>query len=271
MKQKYPPIEAKETGYLDVGDGHRIYWEESGNSEGVPVVFLHGGPGSGTNEGHRCSFNPEIYRIILFDQRGCGKSTPHAELAYNTTWDLVADMEKLRKFLKIDTWVIFGGSWGSTLALAYAQTHPDSVKALILRGIFLGRKKEVQWFYQEGAHHFFADEWEKYIEPIPEKERGEMIRAYYKRLTSNDSAIRRRMASTWSAWESVNLKLVFDPKLFSEFTEDFHADALARVECHYFMNNCFFETDRDFHGNAPDGLGMVDHYGSAHGFIEQNL
>lgn len=243
MKKKYPPIEPYNTGFIDVGSGHTLYWEESGNPNGRPVVFLHGGPGSGTNAGHRSFFNPSLYRIVLFDQRGCGKSTPHAELHANTTWDLVSDIEKIRAFLKIDQWIVFGGSWGSTLALAYAETHPSKVKALILRGIFLGRKKELHWFYQFGAHHIYTDEWEKYIAPIPPEERGDMVGAYYKRLTSPDPKIRKQAAIAWSAWESVNLKLLFDPVLFAEFVEDFHADALARVECHYFMNRCFFKTD----------------------------
>ncbi len=243
MRIKYPPIEPYNTGFLEVGSGHQIYWEESGNPKGLPVVFLHGGPGSGTNAGHRCYFNPAVYRIVLFDQRGSGKSIPHAELIANTTWDLVSDIEKLRLELKIEAWVVFGGSWGSTLGLAYAETHPSKVKALILRGIFLGRKKELRWFYQFGAHHIYADEWEKYIDPIPVAEREDIILAYYKRLTSKDPEVRKRAAIAWTAWESINLKLVFDPALFAEFIEDFHADALARVECHYFMNQCFFKTD----------------------------
>lgn len=243
MKKKYPPIAPYRTGHLDVGSNHSLYWEESGNPKGVPVIFLHGGPGSMTNEGHRSFFNPDLYRIILFDQRGCGDSTPHAELNFNTTWDLVSDIEKLRTFLDVDTAVIFGGSWGSTLALAYAESHPDKVKALILRGIFLGRKKELRWFYQFGAHHIFTDQWEKFIDQIPLDERDDMIKAYYKRLTSKDDAIRTKAARSWTAWESVNLRLIFDPALFAEFMEDFHADALSRIECHYFLNHCFFKTD----------------------------
>lgn len=243
MRQKYPPIEPNQSGHLSVSPLHRIYWEESGNPKGRPVIFLHGGPGSGTDSGHRSFFNPDLYRIILMDQRGCGKSLPHSCLEENTTWDLVDDIEKLRKHLKVHQWVVFGGSWGSTLALAYAQTHPQSVLALILRGIFLGRKKELHWFYQFGAHHIFPDEWEKYLDPIPEEERGDMIAAYYKRLTASDPAVRCRAASTWSAWEGAALKLIFDPNLFLQFTEDFHADAIARIECHYFMNHCFFKTD----------------------------
>jgi len=243
MRTKYRDIEAYRNGYLEVGSNHTLYWEESGNPKGIPVVFLHGGPGSSTNAGHRSYFDPKKYRIVLFDQRGCGKSRPHADLTDNTTWDLVSDIEKLRFFLKIDRWVVFGGSWGSTLALAYAETHPEQVKALILRGIFLGRKKELHWFYQEGAHHIFTDEWEKYLEPIPKEERGDMIGAYYKRLTSSDLSVRTQAAQAWTRWESVNLKLVFDPVLFQQFMQNFHADALARVECHYFKNHCFFKTD----------------------------
>lgn len=243
MKTKYPPIEPYRTGFLEVGSDHKLYWEESGNPKGLPVIFLHGGPGSGTEPNHRCYFNPQIYRIILMDQRGCGKSTPHSSLADNTTWHLVDDIEKLRHLLKVDRWVVFGGSWGSTLALSYAETHPAPVLALILRGIFLGRPKELGWFYQHGAHFLFPDEWEKFIDPIPEAERGNILHAYYKQLTSNDKATRVRAASAWACWEGVTLKLIFDPEIFLQFTEDSHADAIARLECHYFINNCFFKTD----------------------------
>lgn len=242
MREKYPPIEPRKTGFLSVEE-HEVYWEESGNPKGIPVIFLHGGPGSGTDPSHRCYFHPEKYRIILMDQRGSGNSRPHAHLKKNTTWDLIQDLETLRKELGIDKWVVFGGSWGSTLALAYAETHPTQVLALILRGIFLGRKKELRWFYQFGAHHLFPDEWEKYLDPIPENEREDLLNAYYKRLTSQDPAIRKRAASCWSSWEGTCLKLLFDPKLFAQFSEDTHADALARIECHYFVNGCFFKTD----------------------------
>lgn len=243
MRSKYPPIEPYNASHLDVGEGHSLYFEESGNPAGLPALFLHGGPGSGTYAHHRSFFNPKLYRIILFDQRGCGKSTPHAEINKNTTWDLVSDIEKLRVFLGINKWVLFGGSWGSTLALAYAEEHPDKVRALILRGIFLGRKKEIHWFYQFGAHHIFADEWEKFLDPIPIEERDDLLGAYYKQLTSKDPDVRKRAAKAWTIWETINLRLIFDPELFSEFTEDEHADALARVECHYFLNNNFFKTD----------------------------
>lgn len=243
MKTKYPPIEPFKTGYLEVGANHRLYWEESGNPQGIPIIFLHGGPGSGTNGSHRSFFDPKKYRILLFDQRGSGKSMPHASLVENTTWHLVEDLEKLRHFFKIEKWIVFGGSWGSTLALAYAETHPERVKALILRGIFLGRKKEIHWFYQFGAHHFFREEWEKYISLIPKEERGDLVKAYYQRLTAENPQLRKQAAFAWSAWEGANLRLYFDSQLSNQFTEDFHADALARIECHYFLNNCFFKTE----------------------------
>lgn len=243
MRTRYPSIEPNRSGYLDVGDGHLVYWEESGNPEGIPALFLHGGPGSGTDPSHRCFFNPTLYRIILMDQRGSGKSKPHAHLVENTTWHLVQDIEQLRKTLQIDRWLVFGGSWGSTLSLAYAVTHPGHVLGLILRGIFLGRKKELDWFYQSGAHHIYTDEWEKYLAPIAPEERGDMIRAYYRKLTSDDAEIRKRAAIAWSSWEGVNLRLLFDPIFFKQFTEGSHADALARIECHYFLNRCFFKTE----------------------------
>jgi proline iminopeptidase len=243
MKSRFPPIEPYRTGFLEVSKEHTLYWEESGNPKGKPVVFLHGGPGSGTDASHRCYFDPKAYRIILFDQRGCGKSRPHSNLVENTTWHLVSDIEKLRTFLHIDRWVVFGGSWGSTLALAYAETHPQSVIALVLRGIFLGRPKELRWFYQFGAHHLFPDEFEKYLDPIPVEERNDLIHAYYRRLTSSDPAVRKWAAKCWSVWEGATLRLLFDPALFEYFTQDDHADAIARIECHYFVNRCFFKTD----------------------------
>lgn len=243
MRTKYPPLKPNRMGKLDVGSGHSLYWEESGNPQGIPALFLHGGPGSGTDPSHRCYFDPKRYRIVLLDQRGSGRSTPHASLVDNTTWHLIEDLETLRCSLKIEKWLVFGGSWGSTLALSYAETHPQSVLALVLRGIFLGREKELYWFYQFGAHHIFADEWEKFLDPIPLEERGEMLKAYYRRLTSSDAAVRHRAAQAWSCWEGAALRLLFDPTLFQQFTEDRHADALARIECHYFLNRCFFKTD----------------------------
>lgn len=243
MKVRYPAIEPYKTGYLSVSKEHELYWEESGNPKGKPVIFLHGGPGSGTEASHRCFFNPDRYRIVLMDQRGCGKSRPHSSLHENTTWDLVADIEKLRKHLQIEKWVVFGGSWGSTLALAYAETHPEPVTALILRGIFLCRKMELYWFYQYGAHHLFPEEWEKYLKPIPVSERDDLMMAYYKRLTSSDEAVRKIAAKAWSRWEGATLKLIPDLSLLESFTEDRHADAIARIESHYFVNRAFFKTD----------------------------
>lgn len=242
MKTRYPPIECNRSGFLKV-DNHEVYWEESGNPKGVPVIFLHGGPGNGCDPSCRSYFDPKLYRIVLMDQRGCGKSKPHSSLENNTTWHLVNDIEVLREELKIDRWVVFGGSWGSTLSLAYAETHPKSVLGLILRGIFLSRPKELHWMYQFGAHHILPDQFEKFIDPVPLGERGDLLNAYYKLLTSEDKAVRRRAASCWSSWEGSALKLLFDPTLFEQFTEDEHADALARLECHYFVNQCFFKTD----------------------------
>lgn len=243
MKTKYPPIQPYRTDFLTTSTEHRIYYEESGNPEGIPVIFLHGGPGTGTDGGHRSYFDPKVYRIILMDQRGSGKSTPHACLEKNTTWDLIADMEAIREILGIEAWVVFGGSWGSTLALCYAISHPQRVKALIVRGIFLLRKKELHWFYQFGAHHILRDAWEAFLAPIPVEERGDLITAYYQRLTASDPAVRKEAALCWSAWEGAALKLFFDPKLYEQFTEDEHADALSRIECHYFVNKGFFERD----------------------------
>ncbi|MEN9654692.1 MAG: hypothetical protein RL235_804 [Chlamydiota bacterium] len=243
MRTKYPPIEPYQSGHLTVSSFHAIYWEECGNPKGKPALFLHGGPGSGIEPSHRCYFDPSRYRIVLFDQRGSGKSRPHAELQENTTWDLVLDIEKLRKHLGIERWLVFGGSWGSTLALAYAEMHPNAVSELVLRGIFLGRAKEIHWFYQEGAHRIFRDAWENYLDPIAPRDRKQMVKAYYAALTSPNAAVRQRAASAWAAWEGVNLKLFFDPAQYEQFTEDEHADALARIECHYFMHRCFFQTD----------------------------
>jgi proline iminopeptidase len=243
MRERYPPIEPNQTGQLIVSSVHTLYWEESGNPAGKPVIFLHGGPGSGTDPSHRCYFNPKKYRIILFDQRGCGKSTPYASLEENTTWDLVSDIEKLRVHLKISKWVVFGGSWGSTLALAYSQTHPTCVHAIVLRGIFMGTAQEIKWFYQFGAHHLYPDQFEKYESIIPESERSDFVKAYHKRLTSPDADVRKQAARAWATWEGSTLRLLFDPSAFETFTEDHKAEAIARIECHYFINQCFFETD----------------------------
>lgn len=239
----FPPIEPYREFFLNVSDLHTIHVEECGNPQGKPVVFLHGGPGGGIDPVYRQYFNPEKWRVVLFDQRGCGKSTPFAELRENTTWDLVADIERIRAELAIDRWVVFGGSWGSTLALAYAETHPDRVKGLILRGIFMLRRKELLWFYQEGANYIFADAWEHYIAPIPEAERGDLMTAFYQRLTSDDRQTRMDAAKAWSIWEGSTSKLFPDPGLIEKFSGDEFAEAFARIECHYFVNRGFFESD----------------------------
>ncbi|MDQ3907776.1 MAG: prolyl aminopeptidase [Acidobacteriota bacterium] len=243
MRDLYPPIEPYDEGMLPVSDVHTLYYEQSGNPKGTPVVFLHGGPGGGTVPEYRCFFDPKAYRIVLFDQRGSGKSTPHACLEENTTWHLVEDIERLREHLGIESWVVFGGSWGSTLALAYAQKHPSRVRALILRGIFLCRPKEIRWFYQEGASNIYADVWEQYLNVIPPEERGDMLAAYYRRLTSDDEATRIEAARAWSVWEGSTSKLYPDPDLIDHFGDPHFAIAFARIECHYFTHNAFFETD----------------------------
>jgi len=237
LRTFYPEIEPFRTGRLKVSDVHEIYWEESGNPQGKPVVFLHGGPGGGTEPKHRRFFDPKTYRIVLLDQRGCGKSTPHASLEANTTWDLVADIEKVRETLAIEKWQVFGGSWGSTLALAYAETHPTRVTELVLRGIFLLRKSEIDWFYQRGADALFPDAWEGYLAPIPEAERGDMLGAYYKRLTGNDAKVRQECARAWSVWEGSTSCLYPNADLIARTGGDDFSLAFARIEAHYFVNN----------------------------------
>lgn len=243
MKTLYPEIEPYSTGFLKVTELHTLYFEEVGNPRGRPVVFLHGGPGGGIIPNYRRYFNPEKWRVILFDQRGCGKSTPFAELRENTTWDLVADIEKLREHLSISKWAVFGGSWGSTLALAYSITHPSVCTELFLRGIFLLRKKEIDWFYQEGCSKIFPDAWEDYIKPIPLDERHDFVQAFYKRLTSDNPKTRKAAARAWSVWEGSTSKLIPDTDVVARFGEDEFADAFARIECHYFMNKGFFSED----------------------------
>ena len=211
MRGLYPAIEPYRTGYLDVGEGHRLYWEQCGNPEGKPAVFLHGGPGAGCSPDHRRLFDPEIYNILLFDQRGCGRSTPHASLEANTTWHLVADIERLREVAGVEKWLVFGGSWGSTLALAYAQAHPDRASELVLRGIFTFRQMELDWFFQSGASYLFPDQWESYLAPIPEAERGDLVAAYHRRLTSEDPAVQLEAAKAWSGWEGATITLLPDP------------------------------------------------------------
>ncbi len=243
LRTLYPAIEANFTDYIKVDDVHNIYYEESGNPNGKPVVFLHGGPGCGTAPSCRQFFDPEFYRIILFDQRGSGKSTPHANLQNNDTDSIVSDMEKIREKLGIDKWLILGGSWGSTLALSYALQHPDRTVGLILRGIFLGRQEDIDWIYQEGgASNIFPDQWEKFIEIIPEDEREDLVTAYYKRLTSDDRATRVEAARAWSMWEGSLVSLVLDEKAVEEsFGDEDYAISMATIECHFWMNNMFRE------------------------------
>jgi proline iminopeptidase len=239
----YPPIEPYREGRLPVGDGHEIYFEECGNPKGVPAILVHGGPGGGSNPTMRRYHDPRRYRIILFDQRGCGRSTPYASLEANTTWHLVEDMERLRQHLEIARWQVFGGSWGSTLALAYAETHPESVSSLVLRGIFLLRKWEIDWFYQEGCSRIFPDAWKGFERPISPSHRGDMVAAYHKLLTGPDPALQLAAAKAWSIWEGSTLSLLPDPARVERFGSDHYAIAFARIECHYFINRGFFTRD----------------------------
>jgi proline iminopeptidase len=232
----YPEIEPYQTGFLDTGEGHQVYWELSGNPQGTPVVFLHGGPGAGASPAHRRLFNPERYRILIFDQRGCGRSTPHASLENNTTWRLVSDIERLRTMTGAESWVVFGGSWGSTLALAYAQTHPQRVRALLLRGIFTLRRSELEWYYQHGASIFFPEKWDRFIAAIPGGERGDLMSAYNRRLTSSDPEVRLAAAKAWSLWEGETITLLPDPAMTDLHENDEYALAFARIENHYFVH-----------------------------------
>jgi proline iminopeptidase len=243
MRVLYPPAEPYRSGTLPVSPLHTLYYEEVGTPQGRPAVFLHGGPGGGIDEDYRRYFDPARWRLVLFDQRGCGRSTPHAELRENTTWDLVADIERLREALGIDRWVVFGGSWGSTLALAYAEAHPQRCLGLILRGIFLLRRSELLWFYQDGASRLFPEAWDEYLAPIPEVERGDLVSAYHRRLTSDDAQVRMQAARAWSIWEGSTSKLHPDARLIERFSGDRFAEAFARIECHYFVNGAFLRAD----------------------------
>jgi len=240
----YPPIEPYKDEYLKVSQIHTIHYEECGNPRGKPVLFVHGGPGGGIETVYRQYFNPEKYRVILVDQRGSGQSTPHAELRENTTQHLIADMERVREHAGVERWLVFGGSWGSTLGLAYAQAHPDRVSGLILRGIFLCRDEEIRWFYQDGADRIFPDYWEQFLAPIPPGERCDLLQAYYQRLTSDDPAVRQEAARAWSVWEGSTSKLLFDEKAVSRFGQDEFSLAFARIECHYFVHNAFLEENQ---------------------------
>jgi len=241
MRTFYPDIEPYDHGMLDVGDGHRVYWELCGNPKGKPLVFLHGGPGGGCSPTQRRLFDPTKYKILLFDQRGCGRSTPYASLEANTTWHLVADIERLRGMIGVDKWMVFGGSWGSTLALAYAETHPERVSELVLRGIFTLRRAELLWYYQEGASWIFPDKWERYLAPIPPEERGDMMAAYRKRLTHPDPAIQAEAAQAWSLWEGETITLLHNQGFSDQFGDPHYAIAFARIENHYFVHGGWFE------------------------------
>jgi proline iminopeptidase len=241
LRTLYPPVEPFDAGMLDVGDGHQVYWEMAGNPEGKPAVFLHGGPGGGINAKHRSLFDPERYRVLLFDQRGCGRSTPHAELDANTTWHLVADIERLRGLMGVEKWLVFGGSWGSTLALAYAEKYPEQVSELVLRGIFTLRRFELEWYYQGGASLIFPDKWERFLAPIPPAEHGDLIAAYRKRLTSPDRQVRLEAARAWSVWEGETITLLTDPTISEQHDEADFALAFARIENHYFVHSGWLE------------------------------
>lgn len=249
----YPPIEVRRSGMLRVSPLHEIYWEESGNPDGKPVVFLHGGPGSGTDPRQRRFFDPTRYRIVLFDQRGCGRSRPTSSLVDNTTWHLVADMERLREHLGIERWQLFGGSWGSTLALAYAQTHPSCVTELVLRGIFLVRPWEFDWFYgtPDGTGALYPDLYTEFVGLLPPSERGAVIEAYHRRLTSDDPAVRAEAARRWSRWEGATSFLRLDPGYLAKFDDAEVADAFARIECHYFINGGFLRTPDQLLDDVP--------------------
>jgi proline iminopeptidase len=243
LRTLYPAIEPYRTGRLRVSDLHEIYFEECGNPQGKPAIFVHGGPGAGCDAKARRFFDPDAYRIILFDQRGCGRSKPHASLVDNTTWDLVADMEQLRTHLEVERWQVFGGSWGSTLALAYSQTHPGRVTELVLRGVFMLSQFELRWFYQEGASAIYPDRWEHYIAAIPPEERGDLIRAFYRRLTSEDRATQVAAARAWSLWEASTSYLRMNEENLHKWGAEDFAIAVARIECHYFVNRGFLETE----------------------------
>ena len=251
MRSLYPEIQPYSSGHLDTGDGHQVYWEICGNPKGKPAVFLHGGPGSGCSPKHRRLFDPDKYRVLLFDQRGCGRSRPHASLDNNTTWHLVADIERLRAVMGVEQWLVFGGSWGSTLALAYAETHPERVSELVVRGIFTLRRKELLWYYQDGASWMFPDLWEQFLEPIPAGERHDLMAAYHKRLTGADRAEQLRCAKAWSVWEGSTITLLPNRDHAAAHADDHFALAFSRIENHYFVNAGFFDADdqllRDAH------------------------
>ncbi len=244
MTNLYPEIEPYAVHRVSVTHPHELYVEEVGNPEGIPIVFLHGGPGAGCETVHRQLFDPAVYRIVLFDQRGCGRSLPHAELTHNSTWDLVNDMEVIRQQLKIEVWALCGGSWGSTLALAYAETHPQRVTGLVLRGVFLARSEDIQWFYQQGASRIFPDYWQDFIAPVAATDRDNMLDAYYRLLTSGDEQVQMRAARAWSVWEGRTASLVENQQVIDHFSDPYAALSIARIECHYFIHHSFLQPDQ---------------------------
>ncbi len=261
LRTLYPEIEPYASGHLDVGDGHVIYWERVGTPGAKPAVFLHGGPGGGISPSHRRAFDPDLYDVMLFDQRGCGRSTPHAELNANTTWHLVADIERLRVMAGVEKWLVFGGSWGSTLALAYAEKHPDRVSELVLRGIYTLTRAELDWYYQFGVSEMFPDKWERFVKPIPPEERHEMMLAYNKRLTHEDKAVRLEAAKAWAIWEGETITLLPEPATSERFEEAEFAHAFARIENHFFVNAGWMDEGqlvRDAH-RLKDIPGVIVH------------
>ena len=241
LRSFHPPIEPYDSGRLDVGDGHSIHYERVGTPGAKPAVFLHGGPGGGISAQHRRLFDPARYDVVLFDQRGCGRSTPHAGLEANTTWHLVSDIERLRQMVGVERWLVLGGSWGSTLALAYAETHPQRVSELVLRGVYTVSRAELDWYYQFGVSEMYPDRWEAFVAPIPEAERSDMIAAYRQRLTGDDVAARIEAARAWSTWEGSTIKLLPDAELAAGFGEDHFALAFARIENHYFTHGAWLD------------------------------
>ncbi|MDC9621276.1 prolyl aminopeptidase [Xenorhabdus sp. XENO-7] len=258
LRKLYPAYDAYQTGYLDTGDGHQVYWELCGNPKGKPAVFIHGGPGGGIANYHRQLFDPECYHVMLFDQRGCGRSKPHASLENNTTWHLIDDIERLRNLMGVDSWLVFGGSWGTTLSLAYAQKHPSRVSELVLRGIFLLRTQELHWYYQDGASRFFPDKWERLISILSEEEREDVMEAYRKRLMSDDPEVQLKAARLWSLWEGETVTLLPSENADS-FSEDKFALAFARIENHYFVNNGFMDNTQQL----LDHIDLIRHVPAA--------
>lgn len=261
MQQLYPEIKPNQKFHLEVSDGQRLYVEECGSPDGIPIVYLHGGPGAGSDPVYRRYFDPEKYRIVLFDQRGCGRSEPHASIENNNTQSLIADMEAIREHLAIERWVVMGGSWGATLAVAYAETHPEKVLGMILRGVFLGRKQDIDWLYADGTRKVFPDYWQEFIHPIPQRERDNIVEAFYSRLTGQDELARMAAAKAWACWEGRTATLEPNASLVDHFAAPHIALSMARISAHYFVNHCFLE-DNQLLDNADklDGIpGIIVH------------